>query len=324
MIQLQKAARTLAKIKVALAGPSGSGKTMSSLLMAYGLVKAAHPTWTDEQCWEKVCIIDTENGSASLYVNTSVGSFRTGAYYTIPMGPPYEASKYIDAIHAAEEAGIEVLIIDSLTHAWTGEGGALDKQGKIAARTGNSYTAWRDVTPEHNRLVDAILQSQCHVICNMRAKTDYVQEKNANGKTVVRNIGMGIQMRDGVEYEFALVLFLDQEHTANASKDRTGLFDGKYFTITPETGKTIYQWLASGELPKAEPPKPQPAPAGIQQNAVTVEMVDAVIKAAVAANPDKRAEIVGSIKQITGATANYLDVTDPAILRALYEKFKGE
>ena len=329
MIQLQKAKRTMARIRVALGGTSGSGKTMSSLLLAYGLMKAAYPELSDAELWEKICIIDTENGSASLYVNMSVGPNRIGEYYTIPMGPPYEASKYIDSIHAAEQAGIEVIIIDSLSHAWIGEGGALDKQGKIAARTGNSYTAWRDVTPEHNRLVDTMLQSSAHIIANIRAKTEYTQEKNANGKTVVKNIGMGLQMRDGVDFEFSTVFMLDADHVANATKDRTGLFDGKFFVITPETGKEIHQWLASGapekpavpEIKKAEPEavtKPE------ENTSVTMEMVDKAIKAkCVGASAEDKRKVAEDVKSITGGVANYLSVTDPKVLQALYDKFKS-
>lgn len=330
MIQLQKAKRTLARIKVALGGPSGSGKTMSSLLMAYGLVKAAHPGMSDAEIWEKICIIDTENGSASLYVNMQVGANRIGEFFTIPMGPPYEVTKYIDSIHAAEQAGIEVIIIDSLSHAWIGEGGALDKQGKIAQRTGNSYTAWRDITPEHNRLVDTMLQSSSHIIANMRAKTDYVQEKNANGKTVVKNIGMGLQMRDGVDFEFSTVFMLDADHVANATKDRTGLFDGKYFVITPETGKEIYAWLSSGAVEKPELPKPTKVEAPVATESptptesgseITMDQVDKLIKERCSgASAEEKRKVASEVKDICGK-ANYLSVTDQKILKKLYDHF---
>ena len=326
MIQLQKAKRTMAKIKLAIGGPTGSGKTASSLLLAYGLIKAEHPDYTDAQVWDKVCVIDTENRSASLYANFNVGPWHVGEFNTIPIEPPFEASKYIEAIQACEAAEMDVIIVDSLTHAWTGVGGALDKQSKIAARTGNSYTAWRDITPEHNRLVDAMLQSSCHVIADMRAKQEYVQEKNQNGKTVVRNVGMGLQMRDGVEYEFTTCFMLDQDHTASATKDRTGLFDGKYFTITPETGKLIYQWLASGEPEKPAVPVPQPAkaaPAAPQADLADIlSKVDKAVKAAVAANPDGKKQVIASIKEITGGVANYMSLTDPNVLLQIYDQFK--
>lgn len=312
----------MAKVKIAIGGPSGSGKTMSSLLLAFGIVKATHPDWSDAQCWDKICIVDTENGSASLYVNTGVGQYRTGEYYTIPMEPPYDFKSYENSIHAAEDAGMEVIIVDSLSHLWVGEGGALDVQGKVAARTGNSYTAWRDVTPKFNHLMDVILQSRSHIICNLRAKTEYSQEKNANGKTVVKNIGMGFQFRDGAEFDFSTVFMLDQDHVANATKDRTGLFDGKYFTITPETGKEIYRWLSSGAPEKPAAPVPVPAKE-LVEGEVTVDMVDTVIKGLVAdADPDRKKQIIAELKEIAG-TANYLKITDPNVLKAIYDHFHG-
>lgn len=298
---------------------------MSSLLLAYGLVKAAHPEWSDAQCWDKICIVDTENGSASLYVNTGVGQYRTGEYYTIPMEPPYDFESYENSIKAAEDAGMEVIIVDSLSHLWVGEGGALDVQGKVAARTGNSYTAWRDVTPKFNHLMDVILQSRSHIICNLRAKTEYSQEKNANGKTVVKNIGMGFQFRDGAEFDFSTVFMLDQDHVANATKDRTGLFDGKYFTITPETGKEIYRWLSSGapEKPSAPAPVPVKAEAENEGDQITVAMVDEVVKARCAGiTPEEKKKVIAELKEITGGTANYMSITNPDVLKAIYEHFK--
>lgn len=329
MIQLQKAKRSQVKIKIALAGVSGSGKTMSSLLLAYGIVKAAHPDWTDIQCWEKICVIDTENGSASLYADKTVGNYTIGEFYTLPMKAPFEPAKYIEYIHAAEQANIEVLIIDSTSMAWVGEGGSLDKQGKIAARTGNSYTAWRDVTPEHNKMIDAILQSSCHVICNFRAKQEYLQTKDNNGKTVIKNMGLGLQFRDSVEYELSTLLMIDSDHVANATKDRTGLFDGKYFVISPDTGKEIYAWLSSGAPEKPELPKPvkveSPIPHEVaeEKGLVTLEQVDEVVKARCAGiTPEEKKKVVAELKEITGGTANYMNINDPNVLKAIYDHFK--
>lgn len=326
---LQTAKRSAAKLKLAIAGPSGSGKTMSSLLLGYGLLKAEHPNWNDPQIWGKVCVIDTENRSASLYSGVQMAGVTIGGYQTIDFQPPFEAKSYIEAIEVAENAGMEVIIIDSLTHAWTGVGGALDKQGKIAERSGNSWTAWRTVTPEHNKLVDKMLQSNAHIIANMRAKQEYSQEIE-NGKKVVKAVGMGIQMRDGVEYEFTTCFMLSYDHVANATKDRTGMFDGQYFVITPDTGRKFAEWLkGDGSAVEPERPKPQIHPAVAP--AVTVDMetlpdvtlqqVDEVIRAAAAAG-DKKA-VLARVKEIAGV-ANYMKVEDPQILAALYNEFKGE
>ena len=330
MIQLQVAERSETRIKLSIGGPSGSGKTCSALLLAYGLVKAANPNWTDDQCWEKICIVDTENGSAKLYSNFNVPNtnYHIGKFFTVPLKPPYEATKFIESIHACEQAGMEVVIIDSLSAYWQGAGGALDKQGQIAARTGNSYTAWRDVTPEYNRVIDTILQSSCHVIMCSRAKMEYVQEKNANGKTVVRAVGMGLQSRDGLEYEASLHFMISvPDHVANATKDRTGLFDGKYFTITPDTGKAIYQWLATGapeKQPVPAPTKTEP-PTASAEGLVTLEMVDEAIKARCSGvTVEEKRAVAEEVKRITGGTADYTTVTDQGVLKALYDHFKGD
>lgn len=334
MIQLQLAERGETCIKLSIGGPSGSGKTCSALLLAYGLVKSAHPEYTEQQCWQKICIVDTENGSAKLYSNFDVPNtnYHIGKFFTVPLKPPFEANKFIESIQASEAAGMEVVIIDSLSAYWTGEGGALDKQGKIAQKTGNSYTAWRDVTPEYNRVIDTILQSSCHIIMCARAKMDYVQEKNNNGKTVVRAVGMGLQTRDGLEYEASLHFMLSvPDHTANATKDRTGLFDGKYFTITPETGKLIYDWLQSGAPEKPAAPQPQPVQSPAQPAPIpdadrlekARDMVDQAVKAYIAANPDMKKQVIADIKEITGGTANYMAVEDLNVLGALYKKYSN-
>lgn len=320
----KKAQREQVRIKVSIAGPAGSGKTMSSLLMAYGLTKSEFPNLSDAEIWEKICIIDTENCSGSLYVGKQVGSTTIGAYNTIDLTPPFEPGVFVDAIHMAEDHGMNVIIVDSLSHAWVGVGGALDQQGAIAARSGNSWTAWRSVTPQHNKLVDAMLQSPAHIIANMRAKMEYEQTTNDAGKKQVKAIGMGVIMRDGIEYEFTVSFMLDYEHVANATKDRTGIFDGKYFVIDANTGKQMYQWLSSGNVPapKAEVPAPAPAPSvPDEQIEKAIGMIDALAKEKVKAEGGKDA--VAAIVEETIGTKNYKKCTDINKLRELYSKLKN-
>lgn len=225
----RKAERKKAKLRLGITGPAGSGKTMSALLIAGGLVKGDY---------SKIGIVDTENGSADLYVHNDSSGTEIGEYNVLTMRPPFEAAKYINAIKMAEEAGLEVVILDSITHAWAGEGGFLEKQGKIADKGGNSWAAWRTVTPEHNRFIDAMLQSKIHVIATMRSKTEHVYE---GGK--VKKLGMAPVAREGMEYEFSVVFDMDQGHNATPTKDRTSLFDGKIFKPTQDTGKTLLNWL---------------------------------------------------------------------------------
>jgi hypothetical protein len=228
--EIHRATKRRAKLRLGMSGPAGSGKTYSALLIASGL-------------GGRIGMIDTEHGSGDLYAD-----LLPEGYDVLQLTPPFTPARYIEAIHALEETGVSTIIVDSLTHAWSGEGGSLDRQGKIADKSGNSWQAWRQVTPEHNALVEALLQSSCHIIATMRAKTEYVQEKDERtGKQVVRKIGLAPIMRDGIEYEFTTFLELDVHHMAFVGKDRTRLFDGAIFMPNIETGRQLLTWLDSGE-----------------------------------------------------------------------------
>ena len=230
--QIRKAERKQSKIRLGLSGPSGSGKTYTALLIAFGLTND----------WSKIAVIDTEQGSADLYENL-------GDYNVVQISAPFEPEKYIAAQKACVDAGMEVIIIDSASHVWSGKGGCLDIHETIVKtqRVANSYTAWAQVTPRFQSFIDNILQTPCHVITTLRAKTDYVLAEK-NGKQVPQKVGMAAQMRDGFEYELTLAFELDQEHNAFAGKDRTGLFMGKpAFTPNADTGKKILEWCNSGK-----------------------------------------------------------------------------
>jgi hypothetical protein len=229
IFEIRKAQRHKAKLRLGIAGPSGAGKTHSSLLIAKGIET-------------KIGMIDTENKSGEL----EAGKPGIPEYDVITLEAPFTCDKYINAIKLFEKEGYGVIIIDSLTHAWSGEGGLLDLQGKIVdSGKANSYTAWRFITPKHNALVEAILQSKCHIIATMRSKMEYCITDNS-GKKEVKKVGMEPIQRDGMEYEFTLFLDLDHNHTASASKDRTTLFDGQYFKPSDQTGRKLLDWLNLG------------------------------------------------------------------------------
>ncbi|NLR58161.1 AAA family ATPase [Chitinophaga polysaccharea] len=222
-MQIRQAQRCKAKIKMALTGPSGSGKTMSSLLIAYGLCGN----------WSKIAVIDTENNSADLYADL-------GPYQVLQLFPPFSTEQYISAIKACESYGLEVIIIDSITHEWEY---ILELHGNMA---GNSYTNWHKVNPAHNSFVQTILQSSAHIISTIRSKQDYVLYEK-NGKMVPEKVGMKSITREGMDYEFTLVFDLDMKNQAHTSKDRTGLFMGKPpLKISSATGTQILEWCNIG------------------------------------------------------------------------------
>jgi AAA domain-containing protein len=155
----------------------------------------------------------------------------------------------VELIKEAEAAGYAVVILDSLSYAWTGEGGLLEFVDKVTAAsdTKDSFSAWRKATPAHNVLVDAMLSSPCHIIATLRTKTAYEVVDNGKGKKRPVKIGLAPVQRDGLEFEFTLVLDLSIEgHVATTSKDRTGLFDGQFWVPTEETGWTLRAWLDGG------------------------------------------------------------------------------
>lgn len=230
-MEIRKAERKKAKLRLGIAAPSGAGKTYSALLLAFGL-------------GGKIGLIDTEHGSGDLYAHL-------GDYDIIGIEAPYTVPKYLQAIKAFEQAGYSTIIIDSLSHAWAGDGGLLDKQGKIAdSGKANGFAAWRTITPEHNALVEAMLRSSCHIIATMRAKQEYVLEMNDKGKQTPKKVGLAPVQREGMEYEFTVMLDVDMNHVASASKDRTSLYDGQHFKITPDTGKALLEWLEMGVAPE--------------------------------------------------------------------------
>jgi hypothetical protein len=227
-MQLQKAERKQAVIKLALQGPSGSGKTYSSLLLANGLVGN----------WNQIAVIDTENNSSHLYSNL-------GSYNVLSLSEPFSPERYIEALEFCEKAGMKAIIIDSISQEWEGSGGIIESHSNMA---GNSFTNWNRITPRHNAFVQKILQSPSHIIATIRSKQDYVLT-DKNGKMVPEKVGLKGVTRDGMDYEFTLVFDLDIKHQVTTSKDRTGLFSNPLpFTITEQTGSKIRIWCMGEEL----------------------------------------------------------------------------
>lgn len=250
------ASRRQARLHLALIGPAGSGKTYTALKLATHLGK-------------RVALIDTERSSACTYA----GDFK----FDVCELDDHHPQTYIDAINAAADAGYEVLIIDSLSHAWAGRDGALELVDKAAARSkgNNTFSAWRDVTPLHNKLLDAILGSPCHVIVTLRAKMAYEQEKDAKGRTQIRKLGLAPVQRDGVEYEFDIVGDMDTDHNLVISKSRCSqLADAVINRPGEELARTLRGWLELSTGEEGGSPAPSsPSPA------LAEELPDALLEA---------------------------------------------
>lgn len=226
-MKLQKAQRNQVKLRLGLSGASGFGKSYSALLLAFGITND----------WTKIAIIDTENNSASLYSHL-------GDFNVLSLNEPYAPERYIQAIEVCEKEEIEVVIIDSITHEWSGKGGCLELHEQLGGR----FQDWAKITPRHQAFIDKILNSNCHVITTVRRKTDYSLDKDGNGKTKVMKLGTKEITRDGFEYELTVNFeLINDNHLVTASKDRTGLFSGKpEFVINSSTGKKLIEWCNLG------------------------------------------------------------------------------
>ena len=268
-MEIVKAERFKSKLRLGIAGPAGSGKTMSALKLAKGL-------------GEKICLIDTENGSGNLY-----GHLFEYDMITLK-APNYAPKNYIEAMQAAEKAGYDVIIIDSLSHAWVGQGGLLDQVDK---KQGNSFTAWRDVTPQHNALVDAMLTSTKHIIATMRSKTEYGADTDKNGKMVVKKLGLAPVQREGMDYEFTVMMDVNQEHYATVSKDRTNMFANEVFQIDEKTGERLLAWLNAGKDAPDPKIKEMEIAIGKQKNLIMKVCTQLGFKA-----PEEKEKILESIQ----------------------------
>lgn len=225
-MELRKASRKQVKLRLNISAPSGAGKTYSALLMAKGLAKD----------WNKIAVIDTENESASLYSNL-------GDFNVINL-TEYSPEKYIQAVNTCVDAGMEVIILDSTTHEWA----TLIEENELLAQSkfrGNTWSAWSQTTPRHDRFIQAVLQCKAHVITCTRSKMETIMGDDKK----VKKVGMKDVQREGWEYELTVSLNIDRDtHMAIPSKDRTNLFEGKNpFIITEDTGKLIADWCNSGE-----------------------------------------------------------------------------
>lgn len=290
------AVRKKAKARIGLSGPSGSGKTYSALLLASGL-------------GQRIAVIDTEKGSASLYA----GLPGIPPFDTLELAAPYTPERFIEALAASAEAGYDVTIIDGITPEWSGVGGCLELVDQVANAKyrGNSWSAWNDITPRHRKFIDAMLNHPGHLIATMRSKTETAQEER-NGKKVVVKMGMKAEQRDGIEYEFTAVLDIAHGgHYATASKDRTRLWvDHDPKAITADDGARLLNWLEGG----AEEDPSERLLADIKNSATEADLLEAYGRATAAAKASQDGKLMADAKAETKARKAALEAEAAAAM----------
>lgn len=268
------------KARVLISGAAGSGKTIAALELASAL-------------GSRVAVIDTENGSAALYSDKY-------KFEMLNLQPPYPPEDFVQAIKVAENSGFDVIVVDGITPEWSGTGGCLDLHTKLGGR----FQDWAKITPRHRSFIQKILECSTHIICTCRSKQGYAMDEQSKKVT---KLGMAPEQRDGLDYEMTLVFnIINQTHLAEATKDRTGLFDGKQFLISKNTGLEILEWLNSGT------PAKSPAP-------TITDVRNLLISAGVKSIPDFKKVMM----QVFGEEYNALEELNQEQLLTLYEVMKN-
>ena len=252
MFQVTEAEREKEKAVIGFIGCSGSGKTVSALMVAYGMMKEAYPDASESEIWVKVGVVDTEHRRSKLYANLHIGDIHIGKFRHIDFTPPFTTERYQMAVQTIKAAGAEVVIVDSISHNWMGEGGIVETHGQMS---GNSFQNWGKLVPETTKLIKTLTQNNVHILATFRTKTEYVVEPNSEGKMAPRKVGTKPVQKEEMEYEFMLNFVIDIDHVASTSKDNTQMFEGKPQKLTPEVGRMLYQWLELGRDVKAEEEK---------------------------------------------------------------------
>jgi hypothetical protein len=307
-IVFTEATREQLKLRLALTGVTGGGKTYTALaLMTYLLGGELR----DPKMARRIAVLDTERGSASRYAKGRPFHF----FHNRPTS--FEPEMFVAAIRAAERAGFEGLIIDSLSHEWIGTGGALEQVDR-AAKNGNTFVAWGSVTPRHNAVIDAIMGSSMHIIATMRAKMAHEQTTDKNGKKVVNKLGLAAMQRDGIEYEFDIIGDMAIDNELTITKSRCEDLTGKFFKLPGrELADIMSAWLADGEV--TPPPVPPVHP-------VAFTAADIVEQIKVAETVSKVEALIAKSKPWPKVRAigwkRVLDLTSSAFLDIVREKYR--
>lgn len=257
-MSFKKAEKIGIRLRLALCGPTGSGKTYWALEIAKLLAKHYQT---------RAAFIDSERGSAKKYADRFD--------FDVLELASYEPERYIDAIAEAEKNGYGVVIVDSLSHAWEGKGGVLERVDTVAKKQTrpNSYTAWREGTKAQNDLVDSLLDFAGQEIVTLRTKMAYEQGKDERGKMTVTKVGLQPVQRDGLEYEFDIVCDINQEHELMIGKTRCAELDGKVFR-KHEADKfvgIVIAWL--GDQSTVEDKKPADVPKATERQTIINRIV---------------------------------------------------
>ena len=241
---ISTAEREQLKFSAMYMGATGSGKTVGALITAKGLIMAMYPDLdpTSKDFWAKIGVIDTEHNRSKIYADTTIGSEYIGRFLHVEFEPPFDVDGYISAAQTLKDAGANVIIVDSLTHAWADTGGLLELHNDM----GGQFATWKKINPIIKRLYAAFTaDSDVHMITTVRSKMKYEATTTDTGKMGVSKIGLKPVMRDDFEYEVLSALHFDEDHKVTVVKDNTQVFDSGVY-MSAEYGKTLHEFLTKG------------------------------------------------------------------------------
>lgn len=248
--------------KVCFWGVEKSGKTHAALDLATNLAGENG----------KIGVISSERGSSALLawkfphdlIDLTVDEGNN------PMHNPYTPKRYEEALQTFVKAGYQVIIVDSLSHVWEGEGGVLEF---VDSKGSNSYTSgWKEGTPLYNKFLNALLAVPCHLIVTLRAKDGYVQEMNEKGKVAPKNVGLKpiIRERFGFEMQF-MVYMANQVGHVNSSAYQEEIPNGSTIERIPDMAETLSRWLAGDPPPERVPSMAESYRVGLEKKSWTKE-----------------------------------------------------
>lgn len=254
--QAKKAVRTKRPLKVSVEGLSGSGKTFTALRLAFDMKRHG--------IGSKIVVMDSENGSASLYAGVEIDGerwdFDTVELTQEACNPTGYAEAYRWAVAPAQ--GYDIVIFDSLTHAWHG---AMEQVDQLAGPKGDKFRAWATVTPQQREMLQTLTDARAHTICTMRVKSEYERTQGSDGRASIKKVGTKTDQREGAEYEFDLVLRMDAGNQVAVEKVRgcTALNGKTASKPGPAFWAQLFEWWQGGAEvpppPSTAPGKDQPA-----------------------------------------------------------------
>ena len=227
ILNIREAVRSGSRVVLGIAGPSGSGKTYTALKIAEGMSPDTR----------KIGFLDTENRRGSLYADILNGPFLIADLYA-----PFSPKRYAEAIKEFQDAGVEVLVVDSGSHEWEGDGGCED----IAYGSGGKMANWKLAKSENKKFMRALLQSDMHIILTLRAReqTDFSNPKQP------KSLGMQPICEKNVLFEMTASMMMwnegqNQQFLKMPEALRPIFGDGNGY-IGADAGKALIDWVNSG------------------------------------------------------------------------------